>query len=303
MLNNVSTKWKVDMSDLMHENRKEIAIIGAGEIGISVAVCFLSFGYNVILLDKSKEIINNSRKRFINEYKHAERFYGNTRNYDERLSMVSFTSDYAELLGKPYIIENTTEDWETKEIVYRSLGDVCDDHTLIMANTSCISITKIASLLNHNSNVIGLHFMNPAYLIKFAEVIKGQHTSDATVEKVYTLLHDIGKSAITINDFAGFVSNRISHTYINEAAFVVQDRVAEAKDVDMIFRNCFGHKMGPLETADLIGIDTVVRSLDVLFENYHDSKYRCCILLRKMVAAGFFGKKSGKGFYEYDDEI
>jgi len=278
----------------------QVAIIGAGEIGVSVAICFLSHGYRVILLDKSEEILNRSYNRLLREYRHAEFFYSNTGDYSGNPPEPLLTTDYANLSGVPYVIENVTEDWDTKAAVYRSIGTVCGEGAVIMANTSCIPITKIASLLNHSGGVIGVHFMNPAYLINLVEVIKGAHTSGDTAAKVYGLLKDIGKKAITVNDSAGFVSNRVSHTYINEAAFIVQEQVAAPMDVDMIFRSCMGHKMGPLETADLIGIDTVVRSLDVLFDNFRDPKYRCCALLRNMAAAGFLGRKSGKGFYEYD---
>jgi len=141
--------------------------------------------------------------------------------------------------------------------------------------------------------------MNPVHLKPVVEVIRGYHTSDETLETLDILFKQLNKSAIIVKDFPGFVSNRISHLFMNEAVFVYQDQLATADDIDSIFKKCFGHTMGPLETADLIGLDTVMHSLDVLYESFHDPKFRCCPLLRKMVYAGHLGRKSGKGFYDY----
>jgi 3-hydroxybutyryl-CoA dehydrogenase len=143
--------------------------------------------------------------------------------------------------------------------------------------------------------------MNPVHLMPTVEVIRGFHTSDRTVELLQALFTQLHKQAIVVGDLPGFVSNRISHLFMNEAAFVLQDQVSTAEDIDRIFKQCFGHKMGPLETADLIGLDTVANSLDVLYESFQDSKYRCCPLLRKLVDAGHLGRKSGRGFYTYPD--
>ena len=169
------------------------------------------------------------------------------------------------------------------------------------AQRSCISITQIASATKRPANVVGIHLMNPVHLKPTVEVIRGFHTSDQTIETLLQLFSRLGKEAIIVEDLPGFVSNRISHLFMNEAAFVLQDQVATAANIDAIFKRCFGHKMGPLETADLIGLDTVVRSLDVLYESFQDSKYRCCPLLRKLVHAGHLGRKSGRGFYVYPE--
>jgi 3-hydroxybutyryl-CoA dehydrogenase len=147
--------------------------------------------------------------------------------------------------------------------------------------------------------VAGMHFMNPVYLMSTVEVIRGHHTSEGTLAAVNGLLAQLKKESVVVGDLPGFVSNRISHLFMNEAAFVFQDGLATAEQIDAIFKKCFGHKMGPLETADLIGLDTVMRSLDVLFDSFHDPKFRCCPLLRKMVDAGDHGRKSGRGFYVY----
>ncbi len=169
------------------------------------------------------------------------------------------------------------------------------------ANTSCISITQIASATRRPANVVGIHLMNPVHLKPTVEVIRGFHTSDRTVDTLLQLFSRLNKEAIIVQDLPGFVSNRISHLFMNEAAFVLQDNVATAEKIDLIFKKCFGHKMGPLETADLIGLDTVMRSLDVLYESFQDPKYRCCPLLRKLVHAGHLGRKTGKGFHVYPE--
>jgi len=169
------------------------------------------------------------------------------------------------------------------------------------ANTSCISITRIGAATKRPASVVGIHLMNPVHLMPTVEVIRGFHTSERAVEALLRLLSVLGKEAIVVEDMPGFVSNRISHLFMNEAAFVLQDHVASAGQIDMIFKKCFGHKMGPLETADLIGLDTVMRSLDVLYESFQDPKYRCCPLLRKLVHAGHLGRKSGRGFHVYPE--
>jgi 3-hydroxybutyryl-CoA dehydrogenase len=179
------------------------------------------------------------------------------------------------------------------------LDRVASPEVCFGANTSCISITQIASATGRPANVVGMHLMNPVHVKPTVEVIRGFHTSDRTIDTLRRLFSRLNKEAIIVEDLPGFVSNRISHLFMNEAAFVLQDQVATPDQIDMIFKKCFGHKMGPLETADLIGLDTVMRSLDVLYESYHDPKYRCCPLLRKLVHAGHLGRKTGKGFHEY----
>ena len=207
---------------------------------------------------------------------------------------------YIESGESDFVVENITENVDSKLELYSQLDAICRDNVIFAANTSCISITKIASVTNRRQKVIGIHFMNPVPMISAVEMIRGFHTSEETIQTTLDLMKQINKEGIIIKDFPGFVSNRISHLMMNEAAFIVQDRCARAEDVDDIFRKCYGHKMGPLETADLIGLDTVVNSLEVLFASYQDPKFRCCPLLKKMVEAGLLGRKSSQGFYQYN---
>ena len=197
------------------------------------------------------------------------------------------------------VIENIIEDQKVKIELYKELDKICGTNTIYFVNTSCIPITKIASCVSKPENVIGVHFMNPVPLKEMVEVIKGYYTSETIIEKTKEFLKSIGKISVVVNDYPGFVANRLSHLFMNEAAFLVQDQVATPAEIDMIFKKGYGHKSGPLETADLIGLDTVVNSLAILYESYQDSKFRCCPLLKKMVDAGLLGRKSGKGFYNY----
>jgi 3-hydroxybutyryl-CoA dehydrogenase len=170
---------------------------------------------------------------------------------------------------------------------------------VFVVNTSALPITKVASVTSRPEQVIGVHFMNPVPMKTCVELIPGQHTSAETVRRTRELLAAMGKKVVDVKDTCGFISNRVLMLTVNEAAFLVHEGVATAEAVDEVFRSCFGHPMGPLETADLIGVDTVLYSVEVLYEHYNDSKYRPCPLLRTMTDAGLHGRKSGRGFYEY----
>jgi 3-hydroxybutyryl-CoA dehydrogenase len=166
-------------------------------------------------------------------------------------------------------------------------------------NTSAISITRIASVTSRAPQVIGMHFMNPVPLKPMVEVIRGYHTSEQTIDTAKALVAAMDKECIVVNDSPGFVTNRVMMLTINEAIFMVQEQVSSVVEIDRLFKQCFGHKMGPLETADLIGLDTILLSIEVLYESFNDSKYRPCPLLKQMVDAGLYGRKSGRGFYTY----
>lgn len=189
---------------------------------------------------------------------------------------------------------------EYKKDVYEKIDAICPKESVFAANTSAIPITRIASITKRNPQVIGLHFMNPVPMKPIVEAIRGYHTSEETVKTAKKLLAQMNKKCILVNDSPGFVSNRVLMLTINEAIFVLQEKIASVSEVDRIFKSCFGHKMGPLETADLIGLDTILFSIEVLYESFNDSKYRPCPLLRKMVDAGLYGCKSGQGFYTYN---
>ncbi len=280
---------------------KLVGVIGAGVMGSGVAQNLAQVGYQVIVVDISDRILEHCKEEICSNIRFQVLFKKKEDMEDSEtiLSRITFSTDYSLLKDVDIIIENVTEKWDVKKKVYEEIDTICKKDCIFLVNTSCISITKIASLTQRAEKVIGTHFMNPVSLKTTIEVIRGYHTSEETIELTKELLVVMGKDSIVVNDYPGFVSNRISHLFMNEAAFVVQDQVATPRDVDDIFKECYGHKMGPLETADLIGLDTVVSSLEVLYEAYQDPKFRCCPLLKKMVDAGLYGRKSGKGFYEY----
>jgi 3-hydroxybutyryl-CoA dehydrogenase len=280
---------------------RKIGVIGAGVMGTGIGADLLLHNMSCVLVDVSEQILEQARQEILRLLRFAPVLDNSLPRLrpDEAIGGVTFTTRLEDLAECDFIIENATESWEIKKPIYEQLSAICPRDVCFAANTSCLAITKIGGATDRPENVIGTHFMNPAYLKKTVEVIRGYHTSQACIDQTVALLAQMGKEGIIVNDLPGFVSNRISHLFMNEAAFVVQDGVATPAQVDDIFKKCFGHKMGPLETADLIGLDTVVHSLNVLYESYQDSKFRCCPLLQKMVDANLLGKKTGQGFYSY----
>ncbi len=280
----------------------KIGVIGAGVMGTGVAQSLAQSGMQVVLIDVGEDRLERSREEMRNQLRFRTLFGSSDKLEDAQsiLARIQFSMDVHELADVDYVIENATEEWEVKQAIYETIDELCHASCIFMVNTSCMSITKLAALTKRPESVIGTHFMNPVPAKHTVEVIRGYHTSDACVQAVEKLMGKMGKEMIVVNDYPGFVSNRISHLFMNEAAYVVQDQVATPTDVDDIFKKCYGHAMGPLETADLIGLDTVVHSLNVLYEAYQDPKFRCCPLLRKMVDAGLHGRKSGQGFYTYE---
>ena len=278
-----------------------IGVIGAGTIGTGVAQDLAASGYRVLLLDVTDDRLDRARTEILKNIRLERMLKRGTRIPDSEtvLSNISFSTDYACLERAGFIIENVTEKWAVKRDVYKSLDSICPASTIFAANTSAIPITRIASVTSRPTQVIGLHMMNPVPLKSTVEVIRGFHTSEDTVRASMELLTSLGKEAILVNDSPGFVSNRVLMLTINEAIFLLHERVAKAEDVDRLFRSAIGHKMGPLETADLIGLDTILFSIEVLHECFGDSKYRPCPLLKSMVEAGLLGRKSGSGFYSY----
>jgi 3-hydroxybutyryl-CoA dehydrogenase len=301
---------------------KTVGVVGAGVMGVGVAQNLAQTGHSVVLLDVAEGVLERARE----EIRKSLRFQGLFRKKPEAgaapgplaagaapglmapaaggsdavLARIRTTTDPGELAEVDFVIENATEKWEIKRAIYERIDPVCPERAIFAANTSAIPITRIAGVTRRPDRVLGMHFMNPVPLKPTVEVIRGHHTSDETLATAEALLAQMGKDAIVVNDAPGFVSNRVLMLTVNEAVYLVQDGVATAEQVDRLFRSCFGHKMGPLETADLIGLDTILYSIEVLHEEFADSKYRPCPLLRKMVRAGLHGRKSGKGFYDYD---
>lgn len=280
---------------------EEVGVIGAGTMGIGVAQSLAESGYKVILVDIADKILARARDEILQALRLRPLLGACDARTDQGdvTENVSFTTDFSALAHVNFVIENVVEKLEVKKEVYQQLDQICPPQCIFGVNTSAIPISKIAFATQRPSQVIGMHFMNPVYLMPLVEVIPASSTSDKTLQITETLLRKMGKEWIVVKDSSGFVTNRVMMLTVNEAIFLLQEGVSTAGDIDRLFKKCFGHKMGPFETVDLIGLDTVLLSLEVLCEHLDNHKYQPCPLLREMVDAGLLGCKSGRGFYSY----
>lgn len=277
-----------------------VAVVGAGTMGVGVAEALAGAGHPVILLDVADAPLARARDQIARNVRFRALFRRDASEpADTVLARIQFTTDYGALAGADFVIENVTERWAVKQQVWPRMDAICPPQCIFAADTSAIPIARLAALTRRPDRVVGAHFMNPVALKPTVEVIRAPATTDATLDALKQLLASMGKDCIVVNDAPGFVSNRVLMLTVNEAIFVLQDGVATAGDIDAIFKQCFGHRMGPLETADLIGLDTILLSLQVLQEHFHDDKFRPCPLLERMVSEGLHGQKSGRGFYTY----
>ena len=277
-----------------------IGVIGAGVMGVGVAQNLAQTGHDVVLVDVGVDILSDALATIRQNCRMSRFLGGPALDADEVLSRISTGIGVDAVAKADIVIENVPENWETKRQVITELAAVCAPHTVFVINTSAIPITRLGAASGRPANVVGVHFMNPVPMKPAVELIPGFHTSAETVERTRALLAAMGKKAIDVKDACGFISNRISHVFMNEAANLVYEGVASAEAVDEVFRSCFGHPMGPLETADLIGVDTVLHSIEVIQQHYADDKYRPSPLLKQMTDAGLHGRKSGRGFYDYN---
>lgn len=278
---------------------KRIGVIGAGVMGIGVAQNLAQTGHDVVLVDLDQQILDDAVAAIWRNARMSRLVGGPTLDPDEVVGRVTTSLEIESVADTELVIENVTENWDVKREVHARLDAVCSPETIVVVNTSAIPITKVGAVTSRPDRVIGVHFMNPVPAKPAVELIPGVHTSPATIASTTALLAAMGKKAIPVKDASGFVSNRVLMLTVNEAAFLVYEGTADAASVDEIFRSCFGHPMGPLETADLIGVDTILYSIEVLHEHYADSKFRPCPLLKQMTDAGMHGRKSGRGFYDY----
>ncbi|MBO4563174.1 MAG: 3-hydroxybutyryl-CoA dehydrogenase [Clostridia bacterium] len=279
---------------------KNIFVVGAGTMGLDIAQVFCTAGYPVTVYDMTDEIIARSRARLEKGLaKRVEKGKMTAEQKDAIVNGIAFTTQYDNAKQADLIIEAIVENAEVKKTVFRNLDAICPAETIFATNTSSISITEIAAATTRPDRCIGMHFFNPATVMKLVEVIRGMATSDETFAAVYELAQNIGKTPVEVSEAPGFVVNRILIPMINEAIGLVAEGVASAEDIDTAMKLGANHPMGPLALGDLIGLDVVLAIMDTLFNETKDGKYRAHPLLKKMVRANLLGRKTGKGFYQY----
>jgi 3-hydroxybutyryl-CoA dehydrogenase len=279
---------------------KQIAVIGAGTMGNGIAQVCATSGYQVTMIDVSPEAIERGKQTIARSVgKLFEKGKLDQAARDNALNGIRTDTDTKAAAGADLIIEAATENKALKLKIFADLDKISTSDTILATNTSSISITEIAAATKKADKVVGVHFMNPVPLMELVEIIRGYDTSADTLQTVLDLTRSLGKTPVEAADFPGFISNRILCPMINEAIYCVMEGVGTPEAIDQVMKLGMNHPMGPLTLADFVGLDVVLAVMDVLYDGLGDPKYRACPLLRKMVAAGHLGKKSGRGFYNY----
>ncbi|CUB16507.1 putative 3-hydroxybutyryl-CoA dehydrogenase [Bacillus subtilis] len=281
---------------------KQIMVAGAGQMGSGIAQTAADADFYVRMYDVNPEAAEAGLKRLKKQLaRDAEKGKRTETEVKSVISRISISQTLEEAEHADIVIEAIAENMAAKTEMFKTLDRMCPPHTILASNTSSLPITEIAAVTSRPQRVIGMHFMNPVPVMKLVEVIRGLATSEETALDVMALAKKMGKTAVEVNDFPGFVSNRVLLPMINEAIYCVYEGVAKPEAIDEVMKLGMNHPMGPLALADFIGLDTCLSIMEVLHSGLGDSKYRPCPLLRKYVKAGWLGKKSGRGFYDYEE--
>ncbi|MET3684172.1 3-hydroxybutyryl-CoA dehydrogenase [Alkalibacillus flavidus] len=280
---------------------QNVMVIGAGQMGAGIAQVFAQAGFDVKLNDIAEDSLTKGYQGIEKRLdRQIEKGRMTEDDKNQALNNLTTTTNLNEASDRDLVIEAVVENMDVKTSVFQKLDEITPEHAILATNTSSLPITDIAAVTNRPEQVIGMHFMNPVPVMKLVEVIRAIQTSDASFQTIQEATEKLGKTAVEVNDYPGFISNRVLMPMINEAIYTVFEGVAKPEDVDSVMKLGMNHPMGPLQLADFIGLDTCLYIMEILHDGFGDSKYRPCPLLRKYVSAGWLGKKSGRGFYVYD---